>query len=92
MADPITPLQLGEFLWSELAETFRVVLEQNAIEDRKQKAQAWAGFVAAASGAMSRDLGVKDATTVLEGVILALNTPKPKPTMKLVPLAGEAKR
>lgn len=84
MADPIIPLDLGSFMWRDLDATFAFVAEKNGFVDRKQKAQMYAGFLAAAAGAVLRDLGVADAVTILEGVTLAINEPRPKPTLTSV--------
>lgn len=65
-------VQLGRDMWHILADTFRVVAQENDALTQGEKARVWAGFLAAASGAMACDLGKDDAQVVLTGVLEAV--------------------
>jgi hypothetical protein len=64
-------VDIGAAMWSILRSEFAGALKENTA-DSKQRAQVWAGFLAGAAGAMSNDLGKRDAITVLEGVLAAV--------------------
>lgn len=78
------PLELGARMWRDLDRTFEFVAAENGFTGREQKAQIYAGFLAAASGAMLRDLGVGDTNTILDGVIVAVNSARAKPVLTSV--------
>lgn len=72
MSDAPKALLVGQALWAGLADAFREVCEANGFIDHAQQAQMWAGFLAAASGAMAADIGQLHAQVVLKGVVGAL--------------------
>ena len=62
---------LGQAMWQQLAPTFVDVGDANGADGLRERAQLWAGFMAAAVGSMASDLGFDIAETVVAGVMNA---------------------
>jgi hypothetical protein len=80
MGDPqiSAAVRLGQEMWVILSGPFAQVAIANGVHEHIDLAQLWAGFMAAASGAMAADLGRQDAATVLAGVMQAVrDVPSP---------------
>ena len=62
------PIDLGKEMWQQLSAAFHEVAELNGMSGHPAKAQFWAGYMAAASGAMCADLGPGDTRVILHAV------------------------
>lgn len=57
--------QLGKDMWRLLAGTFQDTLAANNLTTLPEKAQLWAGFIAAAAGHMTGDIGGPNTHAIL---------------------------
>lgn len=78
-------VDLGSFMWSELSVVFGEVLKLNTGDEHALKSQIWTGFVAAAAGAMSKDLGPADTKMILKAITDAI-TEVVRSEFKVVPV------
>lgn len=58
-------IELGTAMWKELDVAFHYVMSENNLVEHRLCCQLWAGFMAAAFGAMMRDLGCSDAKLIV---------------------------
>ena len=86
-----TPVQLGTDMWNILSKEFHQTAVDNSITTLPDKAQLWAGFMAAAAGHMSGDVGGKNTHAILytiakscEDIELQPAPTKPRPDLKVV--------
>ena len=85
------PTQLGQDMWTILSKAFMQTAVDNSITTIPEKAQLWAGFMAAASGYMTGDIGGANThailITIAEACAVAGEEPpleKPRPDLKVV--------
>lgn len=65
-SDVLSPVELGEAMWAQLRQTFAYVADANDCKTHERRAQLWAGYLAAMSGTMAKELGISDAGTLLK--------------------------
>lgn len=66
------PSALGRDIWIMLRPTFDDVAAANGFTGPIEKAQLWAGFMAAANGAMYAQVGADHARIINDGIHAAL--------------------
>lgn len=83
--------QLGKDMWRLLADTFQDTQAANNLTTIPEKAQLWAGFMAAAAGHMTGDIGGNNTHAVLvtiakecAGLDAAPAPVRPRPDLKVV--------
>ena len=86
-----TPVQLGTDMWRILAKEFMQTAADNSIITLPEKAQLWAGFMGAAAGHMTGDIGGQNTHAVLVTIAqecarleVAQAPARPRPDLKVV--------
>lgn len=64
-------MEFGVQMWTMLDQTFHESAEANGYDGHPEKAQLWAGFLAAAGGAMAADIGPVNARAIIDTVSLS---------------------
>lgn len=65
-------VELGREMWSLLSNEFRQCEVDNGAVEQSDQVQVWAGFLAAASGAMCAQIGVPYSEALLDTIRKAL--------------------